>query len=89
MQLAPRIRNRETGGKPRKNGKMGARGMCEKSIEPDSQCTCYGYGCEVRLTRGGGYEFAAENVAAQPQKKCFQPELCHLTVSEFAQFIIF
>lgn len=50
---------------------MGARGMCEKSIEPDSQCTCYGYGCEVRLTRGGGYEFAAENVAAQPQKKQF------------------
>jgi len=43
----------------------------------------------IRMRKCGGYEFAAENVRPSPKKKMFEPELCHLTVSEFAQFIIF
>jgi len=67
------------------NGKTGARGMCEKSIEPESQCTCYEYGCE----NVGATNSLQKMCDPAPKKKMFEPELCHLTVSEFAQFIIF
>lgn len=76
-------RIQRTGGEPG-TGKTGARGMCEKSIEPQSGSRSARATKDTNSDKRRLYErpqFAAENAnATQPRK--LSRELCHLTVSE-------